>query len=104
MLRCCNSLVKTKDRTRIRDFVPVRRVELVIACKDFSEQVLIVVFVIILIAFVIEGGVTRQPEEPGRPGIIKTSMTGALLLLHHQPFCPVLVSNNLQAHEITHKE
>lgn len=68
-----HSLIKTKHGTRIRDFIPVRRVELVIACQDFSEQVLIVVFVIILIALVIERGVTGQPEEPERPGIIKKS-------------------------------
>lgn len=93
MFRWCNSLIKTKDGTRIRDFVPVRRVELVIACKDFSEQVLIVVFVIILIAFVIEGGVTRQPEEPERPGIIKTS----LLFRDNLPFCPLRMANILKA-------
>lgn len=90
-------IIKTKDGTWIRDFVPVRRVELVIACENFSEQVLIVVFVIILIAFVIEGGVTRQPEEAERPGTIKASMIHALLFLHNLPFCPVLMTNILQA-------
>lgn len=66
-----NFILNTKDGTWIRDFVPVRRVKLIIACEDFPEQVLIVVFIIIFITFVIERGVTRQP---GGPGIIKTSM------------------------------
>lgn len=70
--------MKTKGGTRVRDFVPVRRVELVIACEDFPEEVLVVVFVIVLIAFIIEGGVTGQPGEAERRGIIQTSSIPAL--------------------------
>lgn len=70
--------MKTKGGTRVRDFVPVWRVKLVIACEDFPEEVLIVVFVIILIGFIIEGGVTGQPGEAERPGIIQTSSVPGL--------------------------
>lgn len=86
-------MLKPKAGTRIRDFVPVRRVKLIIACENFPEQVLVVVFIIIFIAFVVEGGVTRQP---GRPVIIKTSMILVLkarLFLDCQIFHPVLMTN-----------
>lgn len=85
-------ITKTKAGTGIRDFIPVGRVKLIIACEDFSEQVLIMVFIIVLIAFIIEGGVTRQPEETEGPGIVITCH----LPWHNWTFYPFLSTNIVQ--------
>lgn len=52
--------------TRLRDVVPVRRVELVVPGQDFAEEVLVVVLVIILVRLLVERGVPR--EAGGRGG------------------------------------
>lgn len=49
--------------TWIRDLIPVRWVKLIVACENLSEQVLVMVFIIIIIRFIIERRVTWKTEK-----------------------------------------
>lgn len=62
-------ILSQKYCTWIRDFIPVWRVELVIACQDLSEQILVMVFIVIVISFIIKRRIAWQPE--GRRNILK---------------------------------
>jgi len=71
--------------TRLRDVIPVWRVELVVPGQDFAEEILVVVLVVILVCLLVERGV---PGEAGGEG-------GELSLVHG-PWCPPALAPHSQ--------